>query len=155
MNFQRHHTLFGSVWSSIRRHGNGTFRRSAKATSSQSNGALTLGGSASGVAGVGGSSLVLGSADPAGGDYLYDNLNRSVADGVNHITRNIMQARLAAAGKLQDELHVAGSGGELRTFGESISMRPLAKNGGAGGGGVVAATVAGTLPPEANAISYE
>ncbi|XP_070132943.1 voltage-dependent calcium channel type D subunit alpha-1 isoform X5 [Drosophila bipectinata] len=151
---RRHHTLFGSVWSSIRRHGNGTFRRSAKATSSQSNGALTLGGSPSGAVGVGGSSLVLGSADPAG-DYLYDNLNRSVADGVNHITRNIMQARLAAAGKLQDELHVAGSGGELRTFGESISMRPLAKNGGAVGGGVAAATVAGTLPPEANAISYD
>jgi len=60
-----------------------------------------------------------------------------------------MQARLAAAGKLQDELQATGSGGELRTFGESISMRPLAKNGGG------AATVAGTLPPEANAINYE
>ncbi|XP_033150716.1 LOW QUALITY PROTEIN: voltage-dependent calcium channel type D subunit alpha-1 [Drosophila busckii] len=144
---RRHHTLFGSVWSSIRRHGNGTFRRSAKA--SHSNGALTLGGSSLAAAGVGvgGSSLVLGS-DATGGDYLYDSLNRSVADGVNHITRNIMQARLAASGKLQDEFQ-AGSGGELRTFGESISMRPLAKNGGA------AATVAGTLPPEANAISYD
>lgn len=59
-----------------------------------------------------------------------------------------MQTRLAASGKLQDELH-ASSGGELRTFGESISMRPLARNGGG------AATVAGTLPPEANALSYE
>ncbi|XP_043070635.1 voltage-dependent calcium channel type D subunit alpha-1 isoform X2 [Drosophila grimshawi] len=145
---RRHHTLFGSVWSSIRRHGNGTFRRSAKA--SQSNGALTIGGSSLAAAGVGGSSLVLGSADSGGVDYLYDNLNRSVADGVNHITRNIMQARMAASGKLHDELH-ASSGGELRTFGESISMRPLAKN----GGGVGAATVAGTLPPEANAISYD
>ncbi|EDW57606.2 uncharacterized protein Dvir_GJ18055 [Drosophila virilis] len=143
---RRHHTLFGSVWSSIRRHGNGTFRRSAKA--SQSNGALTIGGSSLAAAGVGGSSLVLGSSDPAGGDYLYDSLNRSVADGVNHITRNIMQTRLAASGKLQDELH-ASSGGELRTFGESISMRPLARNGGG------AATVAGTLPPEANALSYD
>ncbi|XP_034128371.1 voltage-dependent calcium channel type D subunit alpha-1 isoform X8 [Drosophila guanche] len=152
---RRHHTLFGSVWSSIRRHGNGTFRRSVKAT--QSNGALTIGGSASAAVGVGGSTLVLGS-DPASGDYLYDSLNRSVADGVNHITRNIMQARMAAAGKLQDELHGASSGGELRTFGESISMRPLAKNGagaGAGGMGMGAATVAGTLPPEANAISYD
>ncbi|XP_026834081.1 voltage-dependent calcium channel type D subunit alpha-1 isoform X2 [Drosophila erecta] len=149
---RRHHTLFGSVWSSIRRHGNGTFRRSAKASASQSNGALAIGGSASAALGVGGSSLVLGSSDPAGGDYLYDTLNRSVADGVNNITRNIMQARLAAAGKLQDELQGAGSGGELRTFGESISMRPLAKSGGAGGG---AATVAGTLPPEANAINYD
>ncbi|XP_017056513.2 voltage-dependent calcium channel type D subunit alpha-1 isoform X1 [Drosophila ficusphila] len=146
---RRHHTLFGSVWSSIRRHGNGTFRRSAKATASQSNGALTIGGSASAAMGVGGSTLVLGSVDPAGGDYLYDTLNRSVADGVNNITRNIMQARLAAAGKLQDELQGTGSGGELRTFGESISMRPLAKNGGG------AATVAGTLPPEANAIPYD
>ncbi|XP_023163091.2 voltage-dependent calcium channel type D subunit alpha-1 isoform X7 [Drosophila hydei] len=144
---RRHHTLFGSVWSSIRRHGNGTFRRSAK--SSQSNGALTIGGSSLAAAGVGGSTMVLGSADTAGTDYLYDNLNRSVADGVNHITRNIMQARLAASGKLQDELH-ASSGGELRTFGESISMRPLAKNGGA-----AAATVTGTLPPEANALSYD
>ncbi|KAH8273691.1 hypothetical protein KR018_008850, partial [Drosophila ironensis] len=155
---RRHHTLFGSVWSSIRRHGNGTFRRSAKASASQSNGALAIGGSASAVGvGIGGSSMMLGAADPgAGGDYLYDSLNRSVADGVNNITRNIMQARLAAAGKLQDELHATGSGGELRTFGESISMRPLAKNGGAGGGGgVAAATVAGTLPPEANAISYD
>ncbi|KAH8273977.1 hypothetical protein KR044_006825, partial [Drosophila immigrans] len=143
---RRHHTLFGSVWSSIRRHGNGTFRRSAKAT--QSNGALTIGGSSLAAAGVGGSSLVLGSADPAGTDYLYDSLNRSVADGVNHIARNIMQARMAASGKLQDELH-ASSGGELRTFGESISMRPLAKNGSG------ASTVAGTLPPEANAISYD
>ncbi|XP_043950491.1 voltage-dependent calcium channel type D subunit alpha-1 isoform X1 [Drosophila biarmipes] len=143
---RRHHTLFGSVWSSIRRHGNGTFRRSAKATASQSNGALAIGGSAS--AAMGGSTMVLGSGDPAG-DYLYDTLNRSVADGVNNITRNIMQARLAAAGKLQDELQATGSGGELRTFGESISMRPLAKNGGG------AATVAGTLPPEANAINYD
>ncbi|XP_037711486.1 voltage-dependent calcium channel type D subunit alpha-1 isoform X4 [Drosophila subpulchrella] len=146
---RRHHTLFGSVWSSIRRHGNGTFRRSAKATASQSNGALAIGGSASAAMGVGGSTMVLGSGDPAGGDYLYDTLNRSVADGVNNITRNIMQARLAAAGKLQDELQGTGSGGELRTFGESISMRPLAKNGGG------AATVAGTLPPEANAINYD
>ncbi|XP_070075567.1 voltage-dependent calcium channel type D subunit alpha-1 isoform X1 [Drosophila takahashii] len=144
---RRHHTLFGSVWSSIRRHGNGTFRRSAKATASQSNGALAIGGSAA--AAMGGSTMVLGSGDPAGGDYLYDTLNRSVADGVNNITRNIMQARLAAAGKLQDELQATGSGGELRTFGESISMRPLAKNGGG------AATVAGTLPPEANAINYD
>ncbi|KAH8395723.1 hypothetical protein KR222_011591, partial [Zaprionus bogoriensis] len=145
---RRHHTLFGSVWSSIRRHGNGTFRRSAKA--SQSNGALTLCGSPMAVVGVGGSSLVLGSADPGTGDYLYDSLNRSVADGVNHITRNIMQVRKTASGKLgQDGLGQAGSGGELRTFGESISMRPLAKNGGG------AATVAGTLPPEANAISYD
>lgn len=94
--------------------------------------------------------MVLGSADAGGTDYLYDNLNRSVADGVNHITRNIMQARLAASGKLQDELHAASSGGELRTFGESISMRPLAKNGGG-----AASTVTGTLPPEANALSYE
>ncbi|XP_017859544.1 PREDICTED: voltage-dependent calcium channel type D subunit alpha-1 isoform X2 [Drosophila arizonae] len=144
---RRHHTLFGSVWSSIRRHGNGTFRRSAKA--SQSNGALTIGGSSLAAAGVGGSTMVLGSADAGGTDYLYDNLNRSVADGVNHITRNIMQARLAASGKLQDELH-ASSGGELRTFGESISMRPLAKNGGG-----AASTVTGTLPPEANALSYD
>ncbi|KAM8715266.1 hypothetical protein ACLKA7_002335 [Drosophila subpalustris] len=143
---RRHHTLFGSVWSSIRRHGNGTFRRSAKA--SQSNGALTIGGSSLAAAGVGGSSLVLGSTDATGTDYLYDSLNRSVADGVNHIARNILQARMAASGKLQDELH-AGSGGELRTFGESISMRPLAKNGGG------ASTVAGTLPPEANTISYD
>ncbi|KAH8378094.1 hypothetical protein KR093_009147, partial [Drosophila rubida] len=143
---RRHHTLFGSVWSSIRRHGNGTFRRSAKA--SQSNGALTIGGSSLAAAGVGGSSLVLGNVDSGGTDYLYDSLNRSVADGVNHIARNIMQARMAASGKLQDELH-ASSGGELRTFGESISMRPLAKNGSG------ASTVAGTLPPEANAISYD
>ncbi|XP_070139409.1 voltage-dependent calcium channel type D subunit alpha-1 isoform X3 [Drosophila kikkawai] len=147
---RRHHTLFGSVWSSIRRHGNGTFRRSAKANASQSNGALAIGGSASAAVGmgVGGSTMVLGSADAAGGDYLYDSLNRSVADGVNNITRNIMQARLAAAGKLQDELQASGSGGELRTFGESISMRPLAKNG-------APVTVTGTLPPEANAISYD
>ncbi|KAH8409975.1 hypothetical protein KR009_003411, partial [Drosophila setifemur] len=149
---RRHHTLFGSVWSSIRRHGNGTFRRNAKTTASQSNGALTIGGSASAAVGMGGSSLGLGSADPAGGDYLYDSLNLSVAEGVNHITRNILQARLAAVGKLQDELH-ASSSGELRTFGENISMRPLARNG--AGGGVAAATVAGTLPPEANAISYD
>lgn len=141
------------MWSSIRRHGNGTFRRSAKANASQSNGALAIGSSASGAVGmgVGGSTMVLGSADAAGGDYLYDSLNRSVADGVNNITRNIMQARLAAAGKLQDELQASGSGGELRTFGESISMRPLAKN----GGGMAPVTVTGTLPPEANAISYE
>lgn len=143
---QRHHTLFGSVWSSIRRHGNGTFRRSAKA--SQSNGALTTGQSSLAVAGVGGSSLVLGSADPNGTDYFYDSLNRSVADGVNHIARNIMQARMAASGKLQGELH-ASSGDELRTFGESISMRPLARNGSG------ATAVAGTLPPDANTISYE
>ncbi|XP_030377282.1 voltage-dependent calcium channel type D subunit alpha-1 isoform X2 [Scaptodrosophila lebanonensis] len=144
---RRHHTLFGSVWSSIRRHGNGTFRRSAKA--SQSNGALTMGGAAAAAAGVGGSSLVLASGDPGGNNYLYDSLNRSVADGVNHITRNIMQARMAASGKLQDELH--GSGGELRTFSESISMRPLAKNGSGNMGGAMG----GTLPPDANAISYD
>ncbi|XP_015033625.2 voltage-dependent calcium channel type D subunit alpha-1 isoform X1 [Drosophila willistoni] len=152
---RRHHTLFGSVWSSIRRHGNGTFRRSAKASASQSNGALTLTIGGSMAAGVGGSTMVLGS-DPAAGDYLYDTLNRSVADGVNHITRNIMQARMAASGKLQDELH-ASSGGELRTFGESISMRPLAKNGSGGNASVggAASMLTRTLPPEANAISYD
>lgn len=144
---QRHHTLFGSVWSSIRRHGNGTFRRSAK--NSQSNGALTIGGSSLGATGVGGSSFVLGSVDPGGTDYLYDNMNRSVTDGVNHITRHIMQARKSAGGKLQEEQLYASSGNELRTFTESISMRPLARNGGG------AVTVAGTLTPEANAISYE
>lgn len=92
---------------------------------------------------------MLGSADSGGADYLYDSLNRSVADGVNHITRNIMQARKSAGGMLQEGQLYASSGSELRTFGESISMRPLAKNGGG------AVTVAGILPAEANAISYE
>lgn len=92
---------------------------------------------------------MLGSANSGGADYLYDSMNRSVADGVNHITRNILQARKSAGCNLQEAQLYANSGSELRTFGESISMRPLAKNGGG------AASVAGTLPPEANTISYE
>lgn len=47
-----------------------------------------------------------------GSDYIYDSIHCSVADGIDNLTRNLMQTR-------------PGGGDELRTFNETMSMRPL------------------------------
>ena len=74
---------------------------------------------------------------------FYDSVHCSVADGINHLTKNLMQTRV------NHKLAMAINGGqnfdnsmtdikaneELRTYSEAISMRPLMmKNGGSGSG---------------------
>ncbi|KAL9888468.1 muscle calcium channel subunit alpha-1 isoform X1 [Glossina fuscipes] len=92
---RRHHTLFGNVWSSLRRHGGskpGKINRN-----------LALGSASEGVR---------SDISNMGSDYIYDSIHCSVADGIDNLTRNLMQTR-------------PGGGNELRTFNETMSMRPL------------------------------
>lgn len=65
---QRNHTLFGSVWSSMRRHGPAQFRG---ARNGAKNGGLTL----------------------SPGSHNDDDFHRGLSDGMNHITKNILHLR--------------------------------------------------------------
>lgn len=104
LHTQRNHSLFGTVWSSIRRRGQGAFTR--KMQKSQGNNI-----------GQDGQQLSL-SSDP-----LYHTMQRSVAEGMNHITKSILQSHVGGSGSLgYDSLH--GSR-ELQTRGDAMPMRPL------------------------------
>lgn len=69
---------------------------------------------------------------------FYESVHCSVADGINHLTKNLMQTRvnhnLAAAvhgQNLDNSMSDIQANEELRTYSEAISMRPLMmKNGG-------------------------
>ncbi|XP_028900764.2 muscle calcium channel subunit alpha-1 isoform X2 [Zeugodacus cucurbitae] len=117
---RRHHTLFGTVWSSFRRHGN-SFRHDRKNQKSQFNGNI---GSAESTPTV---------ADSFATNAMYDANRCNVSDSINHITKSLMQARFGSQpteGSNSTEYHDFTAPGEIRTFSESISMRPLVMNSG-------------------------
>ncbi|KAM7341447.1 ca[2+]-channel protein alpha[[1]] subunit D isoform 4-T4 [Cochliomyia hominivorax] len=115
---RRQHTLFGSVWSSFRRRGNILQQKH------QINGNISGGTS---------DMQLRSDASNVESDYIYDSVQCSVADGINYLTRNLMQT------KVNQELKIALSNGnnlgknmsdmkaneELRSYSEAISMRPL------------------------------
>ncbi|XP_037925278.1 muscle calcium channel subunit alpha-1 isoform X4 [Hermetia illucens] len=121
---RRNHTLFGSVWSSMRRRGqSGPFSRGGmqqKSNVSANNGPSALGGMIPG-----------------------DSIHHSITDGMNHITKTLMQTRstipdsglilpgtgggFGGVGIVDGSFHDATTG-ELKTHGESIPMRPLMFN---------------------------
>lgn len=128
---QRNHTLFGSVWSSMRRHGPSTFRHKGgnghKTNNHHHNNhhndmsdyQMSSLSSSHHQSGGGG-----------GGDYL----SRGLSDGMNHITKNMMQFKSIGSdgninngGGLTDRSGIIGSG--LHMSNENIPMRPLIMNG--------------------------
>ena len=131
--FQRHHTLFGSVWSSFRRHGGYAHQQKT-----QLNG--NIGG------GVGSSGDMQTRSDISNLDSdFYDSVHCSIADGINHLTKNLMQSRanhklamaIDSGQNFDNSMSDIKVNEELRTYSEAISMRPLMmKNGDSGGGGV-------------------
>ncbi|XP_055922391.1 voltage-dependent calcium channel type D subunit alpha-1 isoform X4 [Eupeodes corollae] len=134
---RRNHTLFGSVWSSLRRHGTGPFVRNRK---SQGNGG-------------GGGNNGLQLPNSISNDQLYSSMHRSVADGINHITKTIMQTRVGS-GPLGYNTELSGSG-ELRTFSESIPMRPLMMKNGSSSGGLLGGNPDGGSSNPLSSQSYE
>lgn len=112
---RRNHTLFGSVWSSMRRRGPGPFRRPARGGVGVS---MNLGGGSSNIKTKPNNNIVNISAesDLADNYQPYNTMHRGLADGMNHITKNIMQIK------------TNGGGDGIGT--ENIPMRPLLVNGG-------------------------
>lgn len=110
---QRNHTLFGSVWSSMRRKGQAPFSRHAIGAKP---------------AGTKMDKMSFGGGDDAA---MYGSMQRGLADGMNHITKTIMQTRLGdGSGTMAgDGLDLMSSTGELQTRRENIPMRPLMVNG--------------------------
>ncbi|XP_036335354.1 muscle calcium channel subunit alpha-1 isoform X1 [Rhagoletis pomonella] len=126
---RRHHTLFGTVWSSFRRHGN-SFRYDRKNQNSQLNG------------NIGGAESTPPVADSSEANTMYSANRCSVADSINHITKSIMQARFGSqptegGGSNSPDYHDFNIRGDMRTFSESISMRPLVMNSGNDGSTVI------------------
>ncbi|XP_049315483.1 muscle calcium channel subunit alpha-1 isoform X11 [Bactrocera dorsalis] len=119
---RRHHTLFGTVWSSFRRHGN-SFRQDRKTQKSQLNGD------------IGGTESTPTAADSFNLNPMYDTNRCNVSDSTNHITKSLMQARFGSqqtegSGSNSTEYHDFNAPGDFRTFSESISLRPLVMNSG-------------------------
>lgn len=59
-------------------------------------------------------------------DYVYKTMQRELADGMNHITKSILQTRVGISDS-GDTISCAT--GELQTLRENIPMRPLMLNG--------------------------
>ncbi|XP_018798964.1 PREDICTED: voltage-dependent calcium channel type D subunit alpha-1 isoform X7 [Bactrocera latifrons] len=117
---RRHHTLFGTVWSSFRRHGN-SFRHDRKNKKSQLNGD------------IGGTESTPTAADSSNLNPMYDTNGCNVSDSINHITKSLIQARFGSeptecGGSNSIEYHDFNAPGNFRTFSESISLRPLVMN---------------------------
>ncbi|XP_054746132.1 voltage-dependent calcium channel type D subunit alpha-1-like [Anastrepha obliqua] len=147
---RRHHTLFGTVWSSFRRHGN-SFRHDRKNQKTQLNGNVS-----------GAESTPVGT-NSFEANAMYDVNRCSVADSINHITKSLMQARFGSqptesSGSNNADYHDFNVRGEMRTFSESISMRPLVMNSGNDGSAMITPT-SGRISiqgsPIAGAESYE
>nr|XP_036218959.1 muscle calcium channel subunit alpha-1 isoform X1 [Bactrocera oleae]XP_036218960.1 muscle calcium channel subunit alpha-1 isoform X1 [Bactrocera oleae]XP_036218961.1 muscle calcium channel subunit alpha-1 isoform X1 [Bactrocera oleae]XP_036218962.1 muscle calcium channel subunit alpha-1 isoform X1 [Bactrocera oleae]XP_036218963.1 muscle calcium channel subunit alpha-1 isoform X1 [Bactrocera oleae] len=129
---RRHHTLFGTVWSSFRRHGN-SFRHNRKNQKSQLNGD------------IGGTESTPSAADSFNLNPMYDANRCNVSDSINHITKSLMQARFGSqptegGGSNTTEYHDFNSPGDIRTFSESISMRPLVMSSGNDGNNLLTLT---------------
>ncbi|XP_046811852.1 voltage-dependent calcium channel type D subunit alpha-1-like, partial [Lucilia cuprina] len=121
----RQHTLFGSVWSSLRRHGDSHLQKTH----------------VNGNIGGGPGDMQMRSDDlNLEGDYIYDSVHCSVADGINHLTRNLMQTRvnqkltiaINGVNNLNNNMSDIKANEELRSYSEAISMRPLMMKSGAG-----------------------
>lgn len=108
---RRNHTLFGSVWSSMRRRGPGPFRRQVRGGVS-----LNVDGGSSNTK-TNNNIVNISTENELSDNYQpYNTIHRGLADGMNHITKNIMQ------------LKTNGGGDGIGT--ENIPMRPLLVNGG-------------------------
>lgn len=124
---QRNHSLFGSVWSSMRRKGQAPFTRRAVSAkiAARSNNNLEKKYSRNDVDGD--------------GDFLYNSMHQVVTDGMNHITQTIMHRRGGPGGDEQfmtgEDGDLINQDGELQTRGrEDIPLQPLSMNNGAKGG---------------------
>lgn len=120
---QRNHTLFGSVWSSMRRKGQAPFgKRGIGKSNKQANGKMNKR--------YGMSAMSEADAEAeADGDFLYNSMRQVVSEGMNHITKTLMQT--GGYGEGAEFADSAGdpinSAGELQTRGqgENIPLRPL------------------------------
>lgn len=127
---RRNHTLFGAVWSSIRRKGQSHFGRSDIGSKGGNGGGKRMTG--------GGSDVSSSHAPPT--------MKRGLTDGMNHITNSILSHSggggssmlMSGVGNatglmLHDGDLVSSSTGELQTVRrENIPLRPLALNGNGG-----------------------
>ncbi|XP_037051066.1 muscle calcium channel subunit alpha-1 isoform X2 [Bradysia coprophila] len=121
---RRNHTLFGSVWSSMRRKGQAPFSRRAIAAKSSNyidKTSFAMDGK--------------GSIED-GKDEVYGSMQRGLSDGMNHIAKSIMQSRiggLSGGGSSEIINDMVSSTGELQPHRrENIPMRPLMINGAGG-----------------------
>lgn len=131
-HLQRNHTLFGSVWSSMRRKGQAPFTKRGL-------------GSAAHKAGINGSNKIdrkHGHDGDGEGDFLYNSMRQVVSDGMNHITKTLMHGQRAIGDT--DDAGMMGSEGDEYNFPnmgsivgnndmpshrqENIPMRPLMIN---------------------------
>ncbi|XP_023159098.1 voltage-dependent calcium channel type D subunit alpha-1-like isoform X1 [Ceratitis capitata] len=122
---RRHHTLFGTVWSSFRRRGT-SFRHDRKNQRSELNG------------NIGGAESTPTIGDCPDTTLMYDYNRCSVADGINHITKSLMQARFGAPSIVGVSSNTTNYNDfsvhdEMRTFSDSTSMRPLVMTSGNNG----------------------
>lgn len=127
---QRNHSLFGSVWSSMRRKGQAPFTRRAVSSkiASKTNHHLEK-------------KLARNEAD-SDGDFLYNSMHQVVTDGMNHITQTLMQGRPSIGGNQYEKFtgpdgDLVNRDGELQTYcREDIPLQQLASNNGMNSGGV-------------------
>lgn len=123
--WQRNHTLFGSVWSSMRRKGQAPFgkRGLGSKISNKANGKMNK------RYGMSGQQSIDQEAE-ADADFLYNSMRQVVSEGMNHITKTLMQtggyddgAGFIGKDSVGDPIN---SSGELQTRGqENIPLRPL------------------------------
>lgn len=126
---QRNHTLFGSVWSSMRRKGQAPFGKrglGGKLGGGKTNAKLNK------RYGVGSSDGNTEADNDA--DFLYNSMRQVVSEGMNHITKTLMQTGGYDGGRDEEGFIGADSAGdavnsmtgELQTRGqENIPLRPL------------------------------
>lgn len=131
-DLQRNHTLFGSVWSSMRRKGQAPFTKRG------------LGAAGNKIATKRNNKIdrkYMGNTETdADNDFLYNSMRQVVVDGMNHITKTLMHGRhgdgTGIIGSESDNYNLdslgdlVNSSGELKTSSgqENIPLRPLMMN---------------------------
>lgn len=123
--FQRNHTLFGSVWSSMRRKGQAPFgkRSLGGKMGNKANGKMNKR--------YGMTTIDAENEAEVDGDFLYNSMRQVVSEGMNHITKTLMQTggySESEGGFVQSDAagDLVNSSGELQTRGqENIPLRPL------------------------------
>lgn len=138
---QRNHTLFGSVWSSMRRKGQAPFGKRGLGGKLGGGGGNKANLKMNKRYGMGiGMGMGMGSNDgnteaDNDADFLYNSMRQVVSEGMNHITKTLMQTG-GYDGERDDGSGFIGSDsagdpvntmtGELQTRGqENIPLRPL------------------------------